>query len=188
MIAAICCPGPSLDGAEIDRTAYAELVAVNRASNLPGLYPDTIVCMDPHTAGWLTHESTASMPALCGKPGVLNRIERTYPLLRGLERIEIVPRWTDFPPTNWHTKGLAAGLVFAWKRGAKRIDCFGVDWDGRSDYDGFEHERQKRDERRWAAERSMVTRLAHELRKRGAEVNGLPVKRQLLAAGCEEGG
>ncbi|GAH27881.1 unnamed protein product, partial [marine sediment metagenome] len=65
-------------------------------------------------------------------------------------------------------------LVAAFHCKAQEIECWGVDWEGKADFDGFGHSKMKRNDARWASERAQWGRLVQALEKRGIRVTRHP--------------
>jgi hypothetical protein len=107
---------------------------------------------------WLTAAGTAALARDHGPswPGEVVEFESLYEYLDPTA----LP-WTMFTAT--------AAIVYAAYRGAQSIDCYGMDWSGQADADGW-HDAGNRSDERWTLERGIYCRLADVLRGRGCEL------------------
>lgn len=150
MNASVLCPGPGLVMYDDTRGPYDLTVGVNRAAGFTDC--DLWVMLDARTF---------SMTAPRGRPVVICSADQwkivlgAHPEAAALAHLD----HTRFPfskaPVGWHTKGLTVAIVAAYLRGARRIDCFGVDWTGLADWDGYHVASQKRSAKRWDAEKDL---------------------------------
>ncbi len=77
-----------------------------------------------------------------------------------------------FEPGNpdWIWVTALGALMYCGYAGAKRVDCYGVDWNGTKDWDGVEAGKNRSDSR-WAHEKGLwENRLVPFLNKQGIEV------------------
>lgn len=172
MNAAVLCPGPSLASFP-GRQGFDLVVAVNRAVNVHGA--DYLVALDDVTFG-LCEFRNGSRPTLVSPASIHERTVEAHEAARHLPLLELDRTWmSDRNRTmRWWSKGLTVALVLAWVKGADAIRCFGVDWAGEADFDGYHAAHQRRDARRWAAERELCAAVVRSLADRNVVVCGLP--------------
>lgn len=65
----------------------------------------------------------------------------------------------------WGNKSAPAAIAFAVKLGAVQVDCYGMDWSGGADWDGWTP--GNRDEDRWADERGAFEILQTDANRLG---------------------
>ena len=181
---AIVCPGPSLcDFPGSD--GFSSVIAVNRAAK--AVRVDYWVCLDHHTFGdaWgggtKTEQQKRDPLKPVGRPTLICSLSTFRRIGR---RCPAVKRWKHenhqqlkFPKkkVRWHRWGWATAILWAAiKLEATEIECWGMDWVGQGDFDGFEHGKMRRDERRWAAERAQFGRLAAWWEGKGVRVTRHP--------------
>ena len=181
---AVLCPGPSLKDFP-GRNGFAAVVAVNRAAK--AVEADYWVSLDHHTIGKAWGGGTPAEQkkrdplAIQGRPTLVcslstyRRAKRHYPEAKNLAHLN--HQSIKFPrkELRWHRWGWAtAVLVAAFHCKATEIECWGVDWEGKADFDGFGHSKMKRNDARWASERAQWGRLVQALEKRGIRVTRHP--------------
>jgi len=167
LTANILCPGPSL--AAYAPASRADLViAVNRAI-LAGP-ADWLVALDAHTIGMMD-EIPAVANLLTGM-APWGEIETCFPAFAA--RVEHMPKRlleTDWLPQEKKNKFLGksffVAIVLAAQLGADLIECWGADFGGVKDFDGYTHRKQKRDPGRWTHERALYEELVTLLDARG---------------------
>lgn len=165
--AAVLCPGESLTLFEGRRSDYGTVVAVNRAAER---FPaDWWAFMD-----W--QRFLVDTPT--GKPKVVT----TRIAARTIERegrgedmrrhgVELYEDHRDrYPLESGPTYTVIMAVYWAWRQGANRIDLFGVDMRGDTDWDGKKLEDYRRDDRRWGHEGTLLASLIGELGRRGCVV------------------
>jgi hypothetical protein len=165
MLASILSPGPSLS---LYRPhGEVMVVGVNRAASM---LPCTAwACGDPELLAatcakvkgspWLL-TSSIGLTAMRAMRGVhwLGEV-MTFDLLRQL--FDPIPQWDTFTAT--------AAVVYAAAKGARRIECYGMDWSGTADVDGWD-QAGNRSEDRWKLEAGLFGSLGIALGQRGIEV------------------
>ena len=173
MKAAILCPGPSLAGVTQADIGDCELVvAVNRAATY--LHADYVTLLDPYTFGWCRDEGFKGKPGIVAARDIYEQMCAAFPEAEHHRFLQRKNDWLPVPGLQWFTKGLTTALVLAYVKGADQIRCYGVDWLGTEDFDGFTNGRQQREPKRWANEISLVRAVCHQLTDRGVRVTGLP--------------
>lgn len=71
---------------------------------------------------------------------------------------------------GWTLLSVTSALVYAWWRGATRIDCYGVDQRGQADFDGVVAGSDRTVDRWQNKEIPLWNRLVAELRRRGVTI------------------
>jgi len=157
--AAVLCPGPSLY--ELDGTGNPDaVIAVNRAATVFGA--DFWVTLDAYTADW---DEVVGTPALVCTHVVRNKIIEGHPALAAgghveVDRLTLPGGGLAQPFVRW---GWGAAVLTAAAVGAVRIDCYGMDWEGEGDFDGFCSSHQNRTPARWGREKKLFGRLRGKL-------------------------
>ena len=177
--AAVLCPGPSLV-AYPGPAAYTPgcRVAVNRAAGR--VASDFWICLDAHTFRWVQEDfgGPVGSPVLVCEHSARNAIVSEYPSAAEMVHLsvrEIFPGPID-GRVVWRPYGFAVAIVLAADLTAppsgrpRRIDCWGIDWSGLADFDGFSHQSQKRGLDRWAKDRRTFDRLAELLAAEGVRL------------------
>lgn len=157
MRAAVCCPGPSLDPDRVRRGGFEVVIGVNRA--VEAVRCDWWCFGDPQPFGWFQPVGEPP-PALAVGPNCLKHVlaepwaKRFKVAYRGEDRTQGLA-WAELgrrpAGRGWMTFSFTAAIVLAANFGARRIDCFGADLAGETDFAGRWAER--RDEKRWPIER-----------------------------------
>ena len=170
---AVVCPGPGaavISGSELD---YSDVVGVNRAVlRVPCTW---WVCLDAHTADWVFAEGgPVIVPAgIVASLAVYREIASRHPAVSGWGHVEHTAPALDMPRArvSWRKFSASVALVVAAKHlAAASIDCYGVAWDGELDFDGFKHDRQRRDADRWAEDERVWRATAGLLVGKGIQV------------------
>jgi hypothetical protein len=165
--AAVLCPAPSLSRFE-DTDAHDLCIGVNRAAG--AMRCDYWVALDVHTAGITTPRGE---PVVVNKPNIHRQMCGEFPYVSQLAHLSVEGLRLRRPGSekiNWQRFGLTVAVVLAAELGAARVDCFGVDWCGQSDFDGFRHIRNRRTESRWQRERQLYHQVVAALAERGVLV------------------
>ena len=167
--AVVLCPGPSLKEFA-GRNGYGLVIGVNRAGNVEKC--DYLVALDPHTPGWcdLRHRPTLVCARTVRDEAILD-----CEAVKHLPFLELSKDWLGPGAPKWWTKSLTTALVLAFVKGADAIDCYGVDWQGIEDFDGFTDARQKRGRERWKKEIRLVRDICKELLDRNVRIAGIPI-------------
>lgn len=160
---AILCPGLSLAQFTQQPGEYDVLIGVNRAA---GFKPcDYWVMLDYET---FARSEPIGWPTIVTRGGIYRALVRAFPDAKKHPFINaklydgpIAQRWKAFSSTT--------ALMFAAHLGATRIDCFGMDWEGLSDWDGMPH--AGRDPERWEREMKLWEGLVRWLANRNVEVS-----------------
>jgi len=176
---AVLCPGPSLSTFE-DTDAYDVRIGVNRAAGV--VRCDYWVALDVHTAGITVPRGT---PVVVNKPNIHKQMCREFQYVTQLPHLSVGSLRLREPrskTTNWRRFGLTVALVLAAELGAVHIDCFGVDWCGQADFDGFCCVRNRRTESRWERERRLWGQVAAVLAERNVIIRRVSDHR----ADCED--
>lgn len=168
---AVICPGPSLS--LFNRTDEALVIGVNRA--VLAVACDYWSFRDLHTFDWCVE---APPPGILGKPIIATYFE----MARDVRKKRQGNDWQffnteDVEPRSctawrWSAWSSHAALATAVHLGATLIECYGMDWAGVSDFDGFHHVKQKSrgNNRRWKNEADTFGRVTGILAQRGVEL------------------
>jgi len=170
----VLCPGPSLlafakaDAAPSAPERLAAVIGVNRV--VTAFQCDYWVCLDVHAGDQIEVGAILGAPTIVAGPGVPKRIARRH--RQAADWPTLVHTEIDLPRDQvaWGRFGATTAVALAASLGAKLIRCFGVNWKGTADFDGFEHIKQRRDEARWDEERALWTALAGLLESRGVRL------------------
>jgi hypothetical protein len=177
--AALLCPGPSL-AAFPGRNGYDVVLGVNRAARRVPC--DYWVFLDAHVPR--DFGPPAGRPTLVSRACALRRVTRGLAAgqakwAEGLEHfpLEDLPKPASWP-SKWDNLSLLAALALAVHLGAVEIECWGVDWDGVRDWDGYSDARQNRTETRWSRERDLFNAIVVGLAAKGIRVSrrGQPIE------------
>lgn len=182
MNAAVLCPGPSVQRypingdlrlGELSPTvprAYDVVVGVNRAATL---YPCDFWCLLDHYTYAL--RPVIGKPTICCHAAIYNNMCAAYPEAKthGHVALENIP--LPFDKVVWRTWSATTAVVVAHLQGADVIDCYGMDWVGSSDWDGFTHEKHRRTSKRWASERKLMQQIQDWLATLGCTVRRVGV-------------
>ena len=171
MKAAVLCPGPSLSEFA-GRTDYDLVIGVNRAAT--EFRCDYVSLFDPYTFGMCAERGWKGRPTIIAARDVYEQMCRQFPAAVHFPFLERSTAWLNGSAGRWYTKGLTTAIVVAWLKGADTIDCYGVDWFGTEDFDGFTDPRQKRDRDRWRREIDLAKGVRSELLQRNVTIAGLP--------------
>ena len=144
MKAAILCSGKCVVLYQ-PATQYDVVIAVNRAINRyradywSVLDAKTLnfVHLLPHCP-WITKRSTSKKML-----GVVSEA----PQFVIIDHFEVSRK-----DIGWYSFSSLAAIIFAKLQGARKIDCYRMDWAGKEDYDGFSDECQNRHPGRWFEE------------------------------------
>lgn len=160
MKAVILCPGPSL--ARLIELPPCDIsIAINRAAL-------KFACQ-----WWASLDYPMlrdNQAKILGNPQLLTRRQTYLDLHKRLGRFAEIRIVEDMADAAGYVKTLPCAMVFAHTLGAKRIDLYGVDWQGDCDFDGVKAG-ENRSEERWRLERLEVTGLMEWLAGKGVEVN-----------------
>jgi hypothetical protein len=161
---AILCPGPSLSGFT-DPGEYDLLVGVNRAA--------TVIRCDVWCAcDWQLvqreRRNIIGRPRLFTNSASARRLHGRDPWLTEVEEFEWLLGGDGLPLAGTTFSAIAA-VWYAVARGAKRVDVFGADMNGRLDFDGVAAG-ETRTETRWERERALWREAAATLMGRGVEL------------------
>jgi len=140
-----------ISGRELD---YRDVVGVNRAVlRVPCTW---WVCLDAHTADWVFDQGGPVIhPAgIAASLAVYREIGSRHPVVGHWGHVEHTALEMPRATVSWRKFSASVALVLAAKHlAAASIDCYGVAWDGEMDFDGFKHDRQRRDADRWAEDK-----------------------------------
>jgi hypothetical protein len=165
--AAVLCPGPSLP-IFADREGYDIRIGVNRA--VAAYRCDYWVALDTHTGGMA---KPIGSPVIVNRSGIYRQMCRQFPIVVPLRHMD--HSGLSYPPSKkrnigWRRFGATVALVLAAHLEAKGIDCFGVDWRGMEDFDGFTSPKNRRSDNRWAREREVWQQVCDALAAQGVAV------------------
>lgn len=172
--AAVLCPGLSLPRYETATEAYDVVIGVNRVVIA---YPCQYwVCLDSWTYKDMVPD-TLGLPTIVCRQAIREQIEEMHNGMRLVNLAFLDPDDIDLAsePAKWPQFGATISVALAVSLGAKRIDCYGIDLQGRKDFDGYEDRRQRRSPGRWRVERRIFETFLPWLESRGVEVSGVPV-------------
>jgi len=169
---AVACPGPSLAATAPEAQQADVVIAVNRACCAAAA--DFWVALDAYTYDWVAEAGgpllrNACRPAIVCSAAALRRIAAKHDLPAAFLDRAGLPAG-DFKAIRWSRYSWATAMILAGAIRPQRIDCYGMDWSGGADYDGFTHKRQRRTDSRWNEERDMFARIADILTARGTAV------------------
>jgi hypothetical protein len=169
--AVVLCGGPSLFSTWgrpglADRRDYDWVLGVNRVA---AWFPlDYWIALD-----WQLGELVAPItaPTFVMSPDAWRTLSQKVPdLVRDRMHLDhftiALPRES---PAEWSVYSFPTAIATAWHLGAKVIDCFGVDWNGKRDADGW-NEATDRTAARWAREQAIVRATVRLLADRGTVV------------------
>jgi hypothetical protein len=158
MSVAILCPGRSVTQFAPGPGEYDKLIGVNRAA---GFKPcDYWVMLDYEV---FARSEPIGWPPIVTRGGIYRALVRAFP--EGSKHPFINAKSCDGPVSlHWKAFSSTTALMFAAHLGATRIDCFGMDWEGDSDWDGTPH--TGRDPERWAREEKLWDDLVRWLANR----------------------
>lgn len=173
MNAAVLCPGASVqrypksvelrvsEACTVPR-AYDLVVGVNRAA---GLFPCDFWCL-------LDHYTFNLKPTVIGRPTIVchasirNSMTKEFPDAKlhkhiALETLDPDPDIDPELAKNciWRTWSASLAIIVAFVNGAAVVDCYGMDWRGTDDWDGFNHPQHRRGTRRWVAEQHLFEKI-----------------------------
>ena len=171
--ASILCPGPSVAGYTPPPRMDDEqqiVIAVNRGI-LAGP-ADWLVALDAHTIGMM--EDIPEVGRLLTGVAAWGEIETCFPAFAA--RVEHAPKSslrTDWLPraNTFLGHSFLVAIILAAQLGADLIECYGADFGGEQDFDGYTSPRQKRDAGRWRRERELFDLLSDALMLRGHVVS-----------------
>lgn len=170
--AAILCPGPSIErfpGRDAGR--FSILIGVNRA--VQRVYCDYWSMLD----GDLTFGIAANpigFPTILCDYNLWRKVQKLHPE-RSEKHAHVATQDITIPkrPIKWHTWSATAAIALAVHLGARDIECWGMDWTGVKDFDGYSHALSDRSESRWNREAQCYRALCDYL----AEEHGAIVRR-----------
>jgi hypothetical protein len=166
-IAAVLCPGPSLEEFEPagEHAAYDLTIGVNRAA---GRFPcDVWVALDARTFLKTQVLGAPLIVTAADQFTLMGRMDARAAAFRSIAPLTFGPR---IHKAAWHSKGLTVACVAAWAAGARFVDCYGVDWFGEADWDGHTDPKNQRTPDRWAAERRLFEATRQWLESQGTVV------------------
>ena len=165
--ACVLCPGPSLTRTFSEDMAgeYDLVLGVNRVAQM--FECDFWVVLDAYTFG---------MTEVRGCPVIVTGAKQYetmcvgYPDAQKHEHLDHKKIKVPIMEVPWRSKGLLTAVIVAYSKGAKVIDCYGVDLKGTADFDGKTFDRQMRSANRWRKERKKLARLTRALARLGTVV------------------
>jgi hypothetical protein len=167
VIAAVLCPGPSLEEFEPagEHAAYDLTIGVNRAAGRFAC--DLWVALDARTFLKTAVRGRPIIVAAADQFSLMKRMDARAGAHGCLVPLDFGPR---IHHVIWHSKGLTVACMMAWAAGARFIDCYGVDWSGTADWDGHTDPKNQRTPERWEAERALFTATCGWLESQGTVV------------------
>lgn len=183
MNAAILCPGPSVQNyplngdlrvSEMSPTKprpYDVIVGVNRAASLHAC--DFWCLLDHYTYDLLP---VIGKPTIVCHASIYNSMVREFPAANSHVHLALENIDENFQICNWRTWSASLAIVVAFTQGVDLIECYGMDWVGTSDWDGFSQTQQRRSAKRWLAERKLFGQIRDWLGARGCTVRRVGVQ------------
>lgn len=164
MTAAILCPGPSVSKFV---PAGEVLFAVNRAATF---FRCDVWCAGDLPLVQKTREQVIGLPLLFTDDNTAGQLQTHGPNWPGSVRTFGTLRdFLDPERPQWSMFSFTAAVVLAAALGHTRIACYGCDWSGDADFDGW-REAGNRSEDRWSCERGIFGALQIVLKARGIDV------------------
>ncbi len=186
MKAAVLNPGPSLIEAFTGHESeYAVKIGVNRAVNF-------FACDYWAMLDGLAFELAKPIgtPTVFCEADVWNRevLGKTEPAKRAIHFKNLPVKDTDFIKFIRGTKlySFMAAIYLAHHLGATQIDCYGSDWSGEQDCDGWTHGHNQRGEGRWNEEREAYGIVTGRLAEFGVSVQRMSARMQTVATAAAE--
>ena len=174
---AILCPGPSLREFG-DREGYDVRIGVNRA--VEAYRCDYWVALDRRTFGMT---KPLGRPTLVSHDSAYRQMCRQWPEAETFPHLSYQSLDPLSPRVRWRKFSATTALVLASHLGASSIDCWGADWTGETDFDGYTHRRQNRTLSRWRQEARLWQTVCELLAERGATVRRVGHADTVTAAG-----
>ncbi len=157
IVAAILCPGPSLERYRQAGMPYDVVIAVNKACLFAPHH--WFVAHDRETFDMFP---AAPMRGICTHGAIIDeyRAGGLTRLPRDLEGIPLM----DLPQVGWNYRNASmfGAMALAAHLGAEQADLFGVDWSGASNWDGTV-QAEGRPAERWQLEAAAYERLKEAL-------------------------
>lgn len=169
MNAAILCMGESVRAFEPD-DFEGLLVAVNRAATK--FRVDVWACgdIDLHTSIDKVPEHVIGSPELLTAAVTAAYLrDHGTPWRANVVEFESLRDYLDYAQLSWTLFTATAAIVYAASRGATRIDCYGMDWKGEADFDGWAKAGNRSPER-WRLESGVFGAVVKTLAGMGVEV------------------
>lgn len=167
---AVLCPGPSLRTFPAVRHRYDLRIGVNRAvGHVPCDY-------------WVMLDAPV-FERVCplGFPRVMSPMSQWREVLGKASLSAAARKHQHMVPESvraslprevvrWESWSSTAAVALAYHMGATRIDCYGMDWEGKADFDGATHPTDCRDADRWRRERKCFIEMRVALGQRGVKL------------------
>ena len=166
LTATILCPGPSLANYKPPTGPERFVtIAVNRAVAIQPV--DWWVALDSDTVAMLDRPPVAKR-ILMGMAAWGEAAVRFPAIAATLDHIPKAYLRADWLPGAQEFLGhsFLTAILLAAEIGADLIECWGVDLDGKKDFDGFSDRRQNRTPGHWALELELFERLTEVLAER----------------------
>ncbi len=178
MKAAVCSPGPSVQRYPINgelrisekcagsARPYDIVVGVNRAA---GMVRCDYWCMLDHFTYDLI--PVIGRPVIVCHAGIYSSMRTAYAQAKEHRHLSIETIPLEYSePIAWRTWSATCAIVTAFHVGATVIECYGMDWLGTTDSDGFTHPKHRRSSKRWASEKKLFDRMVPWLAAQGCHV------------------
>ncbi len=160
MKAAVLCPGPSVQ--QFTPDGFDVIVGVNRTV---GLFACSFWCLlDHYTYDLLP---PIGKPTICCHAAIYRGMTQAYPAAKEHPHIPIESIEVEHNLVKWRTWSASCAIIVAFWKGATAIHCWGMDWTGSKDWDGFTHSKHRRSEKRWTCERKLFGEIKDMLEARG---------------------
>ncbi len=182
MNAAVLCPGPSVqnypingdlrlsEASPIEPRAYDLVVGVNRAAGLQ--HCDFWCLLDHYTYDLLP---VIGKPTIVCHASIYHSMVREYPASKDHGHLALENIDENFQICNWRTWSASLAIVVAFTQGVDLIECYGMDWVGTTDWDGFTHRTHRRSAKRWLGEQKLFGEIRDWLGARGCTVRRVGV-------------
>ena len=183
MNAAVLCPGPSVQNYPVngdlrlsetspnDPRAYDVIVGVNRAASLHAC--DFWCLLDHYTYAL---RPVIGQPTICCHASIYSNMLAAYPAAKDHPHLALENITENFQICNWRTWSASLAIVVAFIQGADLIECYGMDWVGTTDWDGFTQTQHRRSAKRWLGEQKLFGEIRDWLGARGCTVRRVGVQ------------
>ena len=168
-VAAVLCPGESLRFF-LGRDGYDPVIAVNRAAG--AYHADYWVCLDQNS---FEACQPVGRPTIVCAHATYNGICARWPDARHHDWKLHKPGAVETHQIPWAKYSATTALELAARLGATQVDCYGIDWNGTEDFDGYEHAEHNRTAERWADEGRIFADLTAELHRRGVRIRRITI-------------
>ena len=168
---AVCCPGPSLAKFHECSREWSAVIAVNRAVlAVPAThwaYLDTRMGCATWPEVYEASKTGKGIPVIVTRPTAYHECGRQAPAFRdNTTMIDI----RQAVRTNALLFSSVAAMKFAISLEPQALHMFGMDMVGKADWDGTVDPENNRAEKRWEAERAIISEIVGEAMAAGIDV------------------